>query len=150
VSISAGSGLIDFYLHPPIGLLEPQLDYYGPYSGNVTVSTWSPTPGPIFTPTFVSASYGVSVQLSGSIPIHWGRELGWVSDDGQSDETVFRPALGQLVVQHRFPTGAWVTTQMQVITNPGSVILWAVSLPGRLGLLVAPGLEFDLLFLVTI
>jgi len=142
------SGLIDFYLHPPIGLLEPQLDFFGPYSGQNTRTEWSSTAGPIFTPVPVSATYGVQLQLNGAIPSGWGLTNGWVSDDGQYDESIYQPPLAQLVVQHRFPNGAWITTQVQWIETFPTVVLWAVSLPGRLGLYVAPRLTFDLFYLV--
>lgn len=146
--IDVATGLIDFYLHPPIGRMEPRLDYLGPYEGNVTLLTWSSTPGPIYTTMPVSATYGVQLQLAGVMPIAWGYDLGWVSDDGQYDEATYDPPLGQLVVQHQFPSGSWLTTQREVVASYPTVVLWQESLPGRLGLRTAPGISFDLFYLV--
>lgn len=142
-------GIIQLYLHPPIGLLQPHLDYYGPFTGNVTRTQWSRTAGPIYTPVDVSATYGVELQLNGGIPAGYGTTIGWVSPDGQYEESDYDQRLVQLVVQHQFPGGAWVTTQRVDIHVFPRVVLWDVSLPGRLGLLVAPGLAFDLFFLET-
>lgn len=146
--IDLATGLIDFYLHPPIGRLEPRLDYYGPYQGNVTLLKWAPFPGPLFGELDVSATYGVQLQLAGAIPAAWGYDLGWVSDDGQYDEAIYDPPLAQLVIQHQFPTGSWLTTQREVIASFPTVVMWQESLPGRLGLRTAPGISFDLFYLV--
>jgi hypothetical protein len=140
-------GIIDTILHPPIGVLIPRLDYHGPYEGNVTVTEFSTTPGPIFTDIDVRASYGVVVQLNGAIPAGFGFTNGWVSDDTLYDEAIYDVRLLQLVVQHQFSGGAWVSTQVENIYSFPKVILWTEALPGRVGLLVAPGLAFDLLFL---
>jgi hypothetical protein len=143
-------GIIEFYLHPPIGLLTPHIDFHGPYSGNRTVTVWSDTAGPVYHDQPVSATYGVQVQLNGPIPIGYGFETGWVSDDGQYDESRYFTRLVQLIVQHQFAGGAWITTQKLDVHTFPVVLLWDISLPGRIGLLVAPGLEFDLFFLTTV
>lgn len=137
------------FLHPPIGLLVPHLDYHGPYTGNVTVTTWSRTPGPIFTNSPVSNTFGVLWNLNGPIPAGRGFTTGWVSDDGQYDASELEIPLAQLVVQHQFPSGAWLTTQSLWISSYPGVVTWAEALPGRLGLLVSPGLALDLFFLLV-
>lgn len=148
MSVDIPSGLIDFYLHPPIGRLEPRLDTLGPYSGNRTISQWSSTLPPVTTPTPVSASYGVIVQLEGALPPDWSFSQGWVSDDGQYEESIYYPSIAQLAVQHQFPNGGWVTSQLVDVNRFPMMVTWTESLPGRLGLLVAPHLSVDLLFLV--
>lgn len=142
------SGLIDFINAPPLGLLAAHLDFFGPYSGNVTVSQWSRTPGPIFETIDVSNSFGVLWQLNGPIPTHWSFTTGWVSDDGQNDESTYRPRLAQLNVQHQLLSGGWVTTQRVEVNSFPGFMRWDEALPGRLGLLVAPHIALDLFFLL--
>lgn len=143
-----GATLIDFYLHPPIGLLTLELDRHGPHTGNKDITQWSSTPGPIFTNHPVSASYGIYVQLNGLIFPTFGYETGWVSADGQYDEARYENRLAQVVIQHQFVGGAWVTTQLLDVHSVPRCIFWDVALPGRIGLLTAPGLSFDFFFLV--
>lgn len=149
MSVATGT-LVDFVLHPPIGLLTPTLDGRGPYMGNVTRATWSTTLGPVFTDRPVSSSFGVQLLPHGAIPPRWGSRSGWVSDDGQYDQTVYVPAVAQLVVQHQFPNGAWASTQVVTIDSFPLVVLWEIALPGRIGLLVAPGWALDLFYLLPI
>lgn len=144
-----GTGLIDFLLHPPLGLMNPRLDYLGPYSGNVTLTQYSVTPGPVFEYHQVRDSYGILVQLNGPIPTKWGYEIGWYSDDGQYDESQFWPPLAQIVIQHQFLGGAWVTSQMDVVRSFPQLVLWQQSLPGRVGLSIAPGITLDIFYLST-
>lgn len=140
-------GLAQQFLHPPLGLLRPHLDYHGPYSGNVTVDQWSATAGPVFTNYDVSDTFGVLVQLNGGIPAGYGLTLGWVSDDAQYSGDVYDERLLQVVVQHQLLGGAWVTSQLEEVFDFPLAILWREALPGRIGLLAAPGLAFDLFFL---
>lgn len=137
----------DQFLHPPIGILAPHLDYRGPYSGNETLTVWSSTAGPIYTDIAVSNSFGVVVQLNGSIPAGYGLTLGWNDPSGLYTADEYEVRLVQLVVQHQFLSGAWTTTQVENIRSFPFTVLWAVALPGRVGLLVAPGLSFDLFYL---
>lgn len=140
------SGLIDFFLHPPIGALSFALDEAGPYTGRRTLTTWSQGPGPIFTSRPVSQSFGVQLQLNGPIPTSWGFTNGWVSDDGQYDESRYTPPLAQLVAQHQLLTGQWVTTNFEIIESFPHTVFWDVAFPGRIGLLIAPHLSFDLFY----
>lgn len=142
-------GIVEQFIHPPLVLLRPHLDYFGPYSGNVELGEWAYTPGPTFSVRNVSDTFGVMIQLNGSIPAGWGYTNGWVSDDAQYDESTYDPRLAQLVVQHQLLGGAWVTTQMLEVVEFPRAVLWDVALPGRLGLLVAPGLAFDLFYLLV-
>jgi hypothetical protein len=142
-------GIIDTILHPPIGVLQPFLDYFGPYSGVQTLTQWSSTAGPIYTPLPVGDTYGAIVQLNGPIPIGWGFTNGWFSPDGQYDEAIYENRLLQFVVQHQFLGGTWVTTQMVEIVSIPTVVLWSEAIPGRIGLLAAPGLSFDLFYLLV-
>ena len=144
---TVAQGLIDFLLHPPYSALQPNLDYLGPYTLNNTLTTWSITPGPVFLTRDVRESYGVMMIVNGSIPPNWGFSLGWYSDDGLYDEASFDPPLAQLVVQHQFPTGAWITTQRAEMRTTTTALLWDVALPGRLGLRVAPNLAVDLFYI---
>ena len=144
------TGIIDAFIRPPIGLLTPSLDENGPYSGNRTLTTWSQGPGPVFTSRPVSQSYGVILQLSGAIPIGWGFVDGWRSDDGQYDESRYDPPLAQLVAQHRFTNGVYITTNNEVVAGFPFQVLWNVAFPGRIGLRVAPHLAFDLFYLILV
>lgn len=137
------------FLHPPIGLLVPHLDYRGPYSDNATLTTWSITAGPVYTDSPVANTFGVLVQLAGAIPVERGFITGWVSPDAQYDEAEYDIPLTQLVVQHQFLSGAWTTTQREWIRSWPFTLLWDVALPGRIGLLVSPGLAVDLFYLLV-
>jgi hypothetical protein len=137
----------DQFLHPPIGILRPHLDYFGPYSGNETLTEWSSTPGPVFTHVAVSNTFGVLVQLNGIIPAGYGLTLGWNSSDGLYTADEYEIRLCQLVVQHQFLSGAWTTTQVVDVRSFPTTVLWSVALPGRIGILAAPGLAFDLFYL---
>lgn len=142
------TGLISYLTHPPVGLLEPRLDGFGPHQGNKTLTTWSSTLPPIVTTLPVARSYGVIVQLEGALPPKWSFNQGWVSDDGQYEESVFFPPIAQLVAQHQFPTGSWVSTTVVAVDRFPMMVLWNEAFPGRLGLRVAPLLAVDLFFLV--
>lgn len=143
------TGIIDHFLHPPIGLLNPWLDGYGPYSDIVTIVNFSTTVGPIYTPHPVKDAFGVIVQGHGSFPSHIGQNQGWVSDDGQYDSTTYVPPLGEVIVQHQFLSGSWCTTQTVIVSSLPQMIMWDVALPGRIGLAIIPGVSFDLFFLRT-
>lgn len=144
------TGLIDFFVHPPIGALSMALDENGPYTGLHTLTQWAQGPGPVFTMRPVSQSFGVMVQLSGTIPVTWGFTNGWVSDDGQYDESEYMPPLGQLVAQHRLLSGQWVTTNKLTISSFPVTTLWNEAFPGRVGLLTAPRIALELFYLYLV
>lgn len=143
------TGLIDMLLHPPLGAMRPFLDYYGPYSGNVSIATWSETAGPIFTPRSVTDTFGVFINIEGLIPTSWGYRQGWVSELGEIDLSQYIPPLGQLVVVHRFSNGLHIATQTFTIDSFPCFVTWDVALPAFIGLRTAPGISFDLSFLMV-
>jgi hypothetical protein len=142
-------GIVEQFLHPPIGLLTPHIDYLGPYSGLNTLTEWGTTPGPTIVHGSVTDTFGIEVTIFGAIPAGYGFTNGWVSPDGLYDESTYDQRLCQVVVQHQFLGGAWITTQIIDVHSFPLVALWDVSLPGRVGLLVAPGLEVDLFYLLV-
>lgn len=148
MSTDITQGLTGYLTHPPIGLLEPRLDGSGPHQGNKTITTWSSTLPPIVSTLPVARSYGVIVQLEGGLPSRWSFTQGWVSDDGQYEESTYFPPICQLVAQHQFPTGSWVSTTVVDVDRFPTLVLWAESFPGRLGIRAAPGISIDLFFLV--
>lgn len=139
-------GLADFLYHPPLGVLRPFVDTNGPFGGNATITdvNVSGATRP------VRQTYGVIVQVASPIPEGWGFRRGWIAPDGNSEESEFIPALGQLVVQHQLLGGAWVTTQVEWVTGFPRLFLWQTALPGRIGVLTAPNITFDLLYLLTL
>jgi len=142
-------GVIDQFLHPPIGALSPHLDYHGPYSGLETITQWSITAGPVFTDIPVANTFGVMLNINGAIPAGWGFTNGWVSPDTLYDEAIYDERICQLVIQHQFLSGAWISTQIVEVHSFPIAIVWDIALPGRVGLLVAPGLAVDLFFLMV-
>ena len=143
------TGLIDFFLHPPIGAMGMHLDNYGPYSGNVQLTSWSSTPGPVYTPLPVSNTFGAVIQLNGAIPAGYGYTLGWYDTLALYSEDRYDERLVQVVVQHQLLSGSWLSTQVMDVHSFPTFILWDVALPGRIGLYVAPGLSFDLFYLLV-
>lgn len=136
------AGLVDFYLHPPLGLLAPHLDTSGPYAaGNHQITQFSGS-------VAVASTYGVLMRMSTLNPAA-GYVDGFVSLDGLVDGNVYFQQLAQLGVQHQLFGGAWVLTQLAAIDNIFMPVLWNVALPGRLGLLVAPENAVDLYYLST-
>ena len=145
---SVASGLADYLAHPPLGLLGDRRDENGPHAGNKTLTTWSSTLPPVGTQHPVSQSYGCIVTLEGALPAAYSFTRGWTSDDGQYEESVYRPRICQLVAQHQLIGGNWVSTTVVDVDRFPMVVTWSEVFPGRIGLLVQPGLEVDLRFLV--
>lgn len=142
------TGIIDLFLHPPITLMRPVLDEFGPYSsGSHELANFGWDNG-VITPRLVSQTWGVTAQLAGAIPAGWGFTQGWVSNDGQSDESVYDPPLAQLVAQHQFPNGAWFTTTYLLVDRFPVTAFWQTAFPGRVGLLVAPHISIDLFYMI--
>ena len=146
---SVDVGVVSQFLHPPIGLLGVHLDYNGPYTGLQTLTQWGSTPGPTIIQQSVSNTFGVQVNIDGAIPSGWGFTYGWVSSDGLYDESTYDQRICQLVVQHQFVSGSWISTQIAEIHSFPTVVMWQTAIPGRIGLLVAPGLAVDLSFLLV-
>lgn len=139
-------GIISSLTKLPLGLLSPRLDNAGPYGpGNHAMTTW--TDGS--TVRNVSDTFGVVLQLSGSIPSHVGRTFGF--DDGVAvnlDE--FDDRVVQVAVLHQLLSGAWVADQVLDAFYLPQLARWAEDLPGKIGLYVAPNFHVDLFYLVTV
>ncbi len=139
--------IIDDLLHPDFNKLGLYLDYHGPYTGNHTLTQWSLTPGPIFTDYAVSDSFGVMVQINGAIPPGWGFVSGWTTTDGLYDDARYTPPFGTLVMQRQMADGGWATTQRATLDRFPMLVQWQLAVPGRLGLLCAPNIALDLLYM---
>lgn len=137
--------LIDFALSPPLGVLNAHLDANGPYGpGNHVLSTWSNAG----VTSAVADTFGVYVQFNGPIPPGLGRVIGF--DDGGIvvlDE--FHDRMLQLVTLHQFLAGGWVATMVEDVHTMPAVVRWSESLPGKIGLYVAPDIAVDLFFLLV-
>lgn len=137
------ASLIDFYLHPPLGLLTPTLDTSGPYgAGNHQITQFSGSVG-------VATTYGVLVRMATLNPVA-GYVIGFESADGLTDGNVYYDYLCQIGVQHQLAGGAWVLTQLANLDNPFFPVMWNIALPGRLGLMVPPQNAVDLYYLHTV
>jgi len=137
------AGIIDFALHPPVGSLAPNLDTGGPYpAGSHTLLNFSGSRP-------VADSYGVIV-IATSIGVYYGKQVGYVSGDGQVDGYVWEGMLAQVVPQHQMVGGAWVATQTVPIVNGKQLVTWDEAFPGRLGLWVAPSVQVDLYYLLAL
>jgi len=132
----ATAGIIDFALHPPLGLLSSTLDTGGPFTGYGTRTTIAGSP--------VANTYGMLAVVSGTIPAGLGYYLGWPSDTGLFDGRVYEDRLFQVVVQHQLASGLWVTTQEVNSHKLGEIILWDVALPGRIGYWCLPYVSIDM------
>jgi len=130
--------VIQQFITPPWGALNIHLDTSGPYSGNNTLTHFSGV-----VPTNQTA--GLVVVVTPTIQL--GYEIGWESDDAIYDQWEYDARLVQVVVQHQFTGGSWVTTQVENLHTLRSGLKWKEALPGRIGIWVLPGLEADLYYL---
>lgn len=138
--MSVQAGIIDFALHPPLGLLTPHSDTSGPYAGfSNTITAFSGGTVP------VANTFGIYVT-SDVIPGPWGIIDGWIGPGSESGD-LYEPRFGQVVVQHQLASGLWVTTQMEDLHQTGQLILWETALPGRIGLAIAPQCSAQLYYL---
>lgn len=133
-------GVVEQFLHPPIGLLTPHIDTNGPYAGNQTLSTWSGS-------NPVANTFGVIWRVNGAIPADLGYTLGWVDPLSINSGEEYELRLVQIVVQHQLFSGAWITTQLVDSHTISGTLMWEDATPGRLGLYVLPGLAMDLYYL---
>lgn len=146
---SVDVGLVDLLFHPPLGVLSPFLDYHGPFYGYFTFTVWGSTPGPVFSDRSVTDTFGCLVNINGAIPAGLGFTNGWISDDFTADESRYDERLAQVVVQHQFAGGGWITTQIANIHTVPAMVLWETALPGRIGLLTSPAVEIDMYYLLV-
>lgn len=147
--MAVSSGIIETALHPPVGLLFNHLDGNGPYGpGDHLLTTWLDG----VTTRSVANTFGVLAIANGAIPSKFGVRLGCAMGGATiftGDE--YEPRLLQVVAQHQlsFGLGGWITTQIEDINTLAAMVLWTEALPGRIGLYVAPGMHFDLQFLLV-
>lgn len=133
------SGIIDFALHPPLGLLTPHSDTSGPYSGlSNTLTTFSGT-------VPVADTFGVYLTAD-TVPSPWGLQIGWNGPGSESGD-IYVPRIGQIVTQHQLSSGLWVTTQQTDIDQVAQLVLWDMALPGRIGLALEPHCTMQLYYL---
>jgi len=143
------TGVIDSVLHPPLGALTNKLDGNGPYAAGLhTLTTWLDGG----TTRAIGDTFGCIAIANGAIPPEWGLEIGWNDPVTAFGGTYYEGRLLQIVVQHQLllGLGGWVDTQIEDIYRLAQVVLWQEAIPGRLGLLVAPGWSFDLQFLMAL
>ena len=136
-------GIIDTITHLPLGALQPRLDGNGPYgAGNHALTTWDDSG----TTRNVSDTFGVVVQISGSIAPELGRFLGF-DDGGIVVLDVYRQPITQLAALHQLFGGAWVASQVEYVLYAPQLFRWVESLPGKIGLYVGPTWSVDLYYL---
>lgn len=147
-------GVIDQFLHPPLGLLNPVLDEAGPYGpGSSTRSTFV-TSGAFLLPagTYqVSGTYGVIAVPNGAIPTVFGIDLGW-NDAGYplASGDHYRERFGQINVIHQLLSGVTVITQQFDLDTLENFALWDVALPAAIGIWVNPSMNMDLYYLCVL
>lgn len=143
------TGVIDQFLHPPVGTLTNKLDANGPFgAGSHTLSTWSDAG----VSKDVSNTFGCIAIANGAIPIEWGLTLGWNDPVTAAGGTYYEGRVLQVVVQHQLllGLGGYIDTQTFDLNRAFNVMLWEEAFPGRIGLYVAPGWSFDLQFLLAL
>jgi hypothetical protein len=136
-------GIIDYALHPPLGLLTSHLDTNGPYiAGTHQLTSFSGTQP-------VGNTFGVLVRPQ-LVNAAAGFHDGFVATDGLTDGFIFYDQAIQLATQHQLASGLWVTTQLNNLDNWYTPVLWDVASPGRLQVWVAPKWSFDLYYLLVL
>jgi len=140
--VPSSNGVIDFALHPPVGVMGDHLDQNGPYSGIHTLTSWN-NAGSV---SGVNDTFGITVQLNGPIPPHLGQVAGWVSADGQYDYTTYKQRLFQVVPQYQNVNGIWISDQVVDGFYFPLTFFWIAALPGRIGFYALPGTSWDLFY----
>ena len=147
--VGVPSGIIDQFLHPPVGALTNKLDGNGPYGpGSHTITSWDDSG----TTRAVGNTFGCLAIAYGTIPLEWGYTLGWEDPISLAGGIHYEGRLLQVVVQHQLllGLGGWVDTQIWDLDRAFNLLLWEHAFPGRIGLYVAPGWSFDLQFLMAL
>ena len=146
--------VIDQFLHPPLGLLNPVLDENGPYGpGSSTRSNFT-TSGSFLLPagTYdVSGTYGVIAVVNGAIPAVAGFAAGW-DDVGYPLTSAIRydDRFCQINVIHTLLSGVAVITQQFELFHLSDFITWDVALPAVIGIWVNPFMAIDLYYLCVL
>jgi len=147
------TALIDTVASPEIGLLRPILDTGGPYyAGSWTFDTFT-TAGAGFLPagTYpVYRTFGVLVQVNGSIPAGWGYSKGL--DSGMAlgfEGDWYYNRFCQVVPFRELLSGVLWPLEVNDIHRAADIVRWPFRLVGssRIGLHVSPGIEIDLYYL---
>lgn len=148
--------VIDAIATPPLASLQQVLDTTGPYSAGSHTLTQFTTNGAFLLPagTYgVSGTYGVLVNVNGSIPTAAGRQLGWVDGAIFASGEVYYDRIAQVVLLHQLPiTSAWVITEQHDCFGLSQLFLWPALLgsPAQLGLYVAPNWHVDLYYMCVL
>lgn len=134
--------IIDTIATVPLGLLQPMLDTNGPFTGNNIRDTWGHG-GVTYN---IADSFGCILQVSGAIAPHLGRTFG-VDDGGAIVLDQFEDRIVQAAAIHQLFGGSYVASQVVDCFYLPTLIRWAETLPGRLGLYVSPTWAVDVYFL---
>jgi len=145
------AGVIDQFLHPPLGLLNPVLDEAGPYGPGTSTRNTFTTSGAFLLPagTYnVSGTYGVIATVNGPIPVTAGFDDGW-DDAGYSviTGTRYYDRFAQINVIHQLLSGAPVITQQFDLDTITKFVLFDVALPAAIGIWCNPFMSIDLFYL---
>jgi hypothetical protein len=149
-----GVGVVDQFLHPPLGLLNPVLDENGPYGPGSSTRSNFLTSGAFLLPAgtySVSGTYGVIAVVNGAIPPTAGFANGW-DDVGYPLTSGIRydDRFCQINVIHTLLSGVAVITQQFDLFMLSDFITWNVALPAVIGIWVNPFMAIDLYYLCVL
>jgi hypothetical protein len=147
-------GVIDQFLHPPLGLLNPVLDENGPYGPGTSTRSNFTTSGAFLLPAgtyAISGTYGVIAVVNGAIPPTAGFANGW-DDVGYPLLTGIRwdDRFAQVNVIHTLLSGIAVITQQFDLHTLVNLATWDVALPAVIGIWVNPYMAIDLYYLCVL
>lgn len=152
----AVTDVIDAIATPPLATLQQVLDTGAPYGpGSHTLDTFH-TDGAFLLPagTYgVSGTYGVLVNVHGTIPPAAGLRKGWVDGAIFASGEVYFDLIAQVVLLHQLPlTGAWVPTELHDCNALSQLFLWPALLgsPAKIGLYVGPNWNVDLYYMCVL
>lgn len=150
--------IIDTLASPPLASLQQVLDTGGPYGpGNYKLSTFT-TSGAFLLPAgtySVSGTYGVIIQVNGTIPPAAGFRKGWVDPGGVifASGEAYEDLIAQTNLLHFLPiSGAGIITESHDLHHLQEVYLWPALLgsAANIGLYVAPNWHVDLFYLCVL
>lgn len=147
----AVGSVIDQFLHPPLGILNPVLDTAGPYGPGSSTRSFFTTTGAFLLPagTYpVSGTYGIIATVHGAIPAPFGFEAGW-DDVGYPLTSAIRydQKLCQINVIHQLLSGVAIITQQFDMHHLSDFMTFDVALPSVIGIWVNPAMAIDLYYL---
>lgn len=148
--------IIDALSSPPFASLQQVLDTGGPYGpGSHTLTTFT-TSGAFILPagTYgISGTYGVIVEVNGTIPASAGFRLGWDDVTIFANGNEYEDRIAQVVLLHTLPiTGAKIIYSMSDIVLLQQTVYTPllVGTPLTLGLYVSPNWHVDLYYLCVL